>query len=138
MANLSYPFPAVGEAHNYEYLFRADALQGETEGRKARPVLVIAADPATRRVVVLPITTKGEIDGRRTIAIAVEVGGAMGLPRAEESALVIDEANIFEWTGYDLRPAPNTDGSRFGRATPGFVAAARNRFLAAGPQVTGR
>ena len=136
MAELSYPFPDLGEVHNYEYLFRADALHGDTEGRKARPVLVIAASEP--RVVVLAITTKGEIDGRRTIAIPVTVGRTMGLPRPEESALVVDEANIFDWTGFALRPVPGQDGSRFGRATPGFVAAARDRFLAAKPQVTAR
>lgn len=136
MADLTYPFPKVGEVHNYEYLFRVEALEGAIEGRKTRPVLVIAA--AEPRVVVLPITTKGEVDGRRTIAIPVEVGRAMGLPRPAESALLVDEANIFDWTGYDLRLVPGGASSRFGRATPGFVAAARDRFLAAGAQVTGR
>ena len=129
MAELSYPFPAVGEVHNYEYLFRADALNGETEGRKERPVLVIAAEPKSRRAVVMPITTKGEVDGRRTIAVPVEVGRAANFPRPEESAIVIDEANIFTRTGFDLRPAPSTGSSRFGRATPGFVKAVRDRFV---------
>ena len=136
MAQLSFPFPAVGEVHNYEYLFRVDAVRGDTEGRKARPVLVIAArDP---RVVVLPITTKGEVDGARTISIPGDVGRTMGLPQPDESALVIDEANIFDWVGYDLRRAPRREDSRFGRANPGFVAAARDRFTRAVPQVTPR
>lgn len=138
MADLSYPFPAVGEVHNYEYLFRADALDGVTDGWKTRPVLVIAADPETRRVVVMPITTKGEIDGRRTIAVPIEVGKAANLPRPDESMIVIDEANIFTWTGFDLRPAPNGDSSRFGRVTPGFVKSVRDRFVGSNPQVTSR
>lgn len=138
MAELSYPFPAVGEVHHYEYLFRVDALTGATEGRKTRPVLVIAADPETRRIVVMPITTKGEVDGRRTIAVPVAVGQAANLPRPEESMIVIDEANIFTWTGFDLRLTPNGDNSRFGRATPGFVKSVRDRFVSSNPQVTAR
>ena len=136
MAELSLPFPQVGEVHNYEYLFHADAQAGADESRKARPVLVIVA--AAPRVVVLPITTKGEVDGSRTIAIPAGVARAMGLPRPDESALLVDEANIFDWVGHDIRPAPNGQGSRFGRAPPGFVDAARKRFLGAGPAVTPR
>lgn len=136
MAELSYPFPGVGEVHNYEYLFCADALNGATDGGKTRPVLVIAADPKTGRVVVMPISTKGEVDGRRTIAVPVDVGWAAHLPRPKESRIVIDEANIFTWTGFDLRPAPNGDSSKFGRATPGFVKAVRDRFVDSTPQVT--
>lgn len=138
MANLSYPFPAVGEVHNYEYLFLADASQGETDGRKARPVLVVAADPGIRRVFVVPVTTKGEVDGSRTMAIPVDVGRAMGLPRPEESLLLTDEANTFIWTGYDLRPVPKTNGSKFGKATPGFTNSALRRLITAGGRATRR
>lgn len=126
MAELTYPFPEVGEVHNYEYLFEAEHARGLSEGRKARPVLVIAA--GNGRVAVLAITTKGEVDGRRVLAIPTDVGKAMGLPRAAESAVLVDEANIFEWVGFDVRPVPGKTTSRFGRATPGFVTSARNRF----------
>lgn len=130
MAELSYPFPAVGEVHNYEYLFRADHEAGRTEGRKARPVLVVAA--GNGRVVVMPITTKGEVVGSRTVPIPIDIARAMNLPRPEESSLLVDEANSFEWVGYDIRPVPGGTTSRFGRATPRFVSAAVSRFLSFG------
>jgi hypothetical protein len=128
LADLTYRFPALGEVHNYEYLFAHEHDAGLEDGRKARPVLVIAAAPP--RVFVMAITTRGEIDGARTISIPIEVARAMGLPRPEESALLVDEVNSFDWVGHDIRPVPGTTSSRFGRATPRFVSAALGRFRA--------
>lgn len=130
MAGLTYPFPKLGEVHNYEYLFLRDHLAGQTDGAKARPVLVIAADQ--NRVVVLAITTKGEIDGKRTLAIPNEVSTAMGLARAAESAILVDEANAFEWVGFDVRPISGATTSCFGRSPPRFVSIVRDRFLKLG------
>jgi hypothetical protein len=90
-------------------------------------VLVIAAGAG--KVVVLAITTKGEVDGQRMLLIPIVVAVAMGLPRASESAVLIDEANIFEWVGFDIRPVPGKTTSCFGRSTPGFLSGARDRFL---------
>lgn len=116
-----FPFPKPGEVHNYVYLFKADADRGAIEGDKARPVLVIAAGDG--RAFVLAITTKGEFSSAQTVRIPTEVAHAMGLPRPDESWLLVSEANLFTWVGYDLRLVPGRDTSLFGRSPPGFVAA---------------
>ena len=127
MAGLSrFPFPKLGEVHNYVYLFKADAIRGATEGNKARPVLVVAAGEG--RVVVMAVTTKGEFSTSATVKIPEDVARAMGLPRPNESWLLTAEANDFTWVGYDLRLVPGKQTSVFGRSPPGFVAAAIERF----------
>lgn len=121
-----FPFPAVGEVHNYAYLFKSDAERGEIEGSKARPVLVIAA--GNGRVAVMPVTTKGERTGNQVVKIPATVAKAMGLPRPDESYLLTSEINLFEWVGYDIALVPGRNTSLFGRATPGFTASALDRF----------
>ena len=117
-----FPFPKPGEVHNYCYLFKADADRGAIEGDKARPVLVVAAGEG--KVVVMAITTKGEFSTSATIRIPEAVARTMGLPRPDESWLLVSEINVFTWVGYDLRLVPGRESSLFGRSTPGFVAAA--------------
>ena len=51
--------PRRGEILRYVYLFHRESRDRD-EGVKERPVVVIDADPATRRVAVLAVTTKGE------------------------------------------------------------------------------
>lgn len=123
-----FPFPKPGEVHNYSYLFKTDADQGAVEGDKARPVLVIAAGEG--RVGVMAITTKGEFSSSATVKIPEVVARTMGLPRPDESWLLVSEMNLFTWVGYDLRLVPGKDTSLFGRSRPGFVAAAVERYRA--------
>lgn len=86
---------------------------------KERPVVVVAADE--RGYIVVPVTTKGEIDPANSIPVPAEVGKAMGLPRASESAIVVNEGNSFDWMGHDVRDLPS--GSHlYGIVPPGFFA----------------
>ena len=127
MAGLNrFPFPKLGEVHNYVYLFKADAARGASEGNKARPVLVIAAGEV--RVIVMAVTTKGEFSTSATAKVPEDVARAMGLPRPNESWLLTAEANDFTWVGYDLRLVPGKQTSVFGRSPPGFIAAAIQWF----------
>lgn len=107
--------PRRGDILRYVYLFHRES-RARDEGVKERPVVVIDADPATRRVAVFAITSKGErYPG--TIALPDPVASAAGLSRG--SAVVVNEYNAFTWLGYDIRPVAK--GFVAGRLPPGFA-----------------
>ena len=107
--------PRRGDILRYVYLFLRESRERD-EGVKERPVVVIDADPATRRVAVLAVTTKGERHPG-TIALPDAVASAAGLARG--SAVVVSEYNAFTWLGYDIRPVAN--GFVAGRLPPAFT-----------------
>ena len=107
--------PRPGDILRYVYLFHRESRERD-EGVKERPVVVIDADPATRRVAVLAVTTKGERNPG-TIALPDTVAAAAGLSRG--SAVVVNEYNAFTWLGYDIRPVAN--GFVAGRLPPRFA-----------------
>ena len=107
--------PRRGEILRYVYLFLRERRDRD-EGVKERPVVVIDADPATRRVAVLAVTTKGDrYPG--TLALPAPVATAAGLDPG--SAVLPTEYNAFTWLGYDIRPVVN--GFVAGRLPPGFA-----------------
>ena len=107
--------PRRGEILRYVYLFHRESRDRD-EGVKERPVVVIDADPVTRRVAVVAVTTKGERHPGR-IAFPDAVASAAGLSRG--SAVVVGEYNAFTWLGYDIRPVAG--GFVAGRLPPGFA-----------------
>ena len=107
--------PRRGDVLRYVYLFHRESRDRD-EGVKERPVVVIDADPATRRVAVVAVTTKGE-RSPGAIALPRPVASAAGLQPG--SAVVINEYNVFTWLGYDIRPVAN--GFVAGRLPPGFA-----------------
>lgn len=113
------PPPRPGDILNYVYLFSTDAAAGRDEGVKERPVIVLAADASG--IVVAPITTKGEVPDSDTDAIPEVVATAMGLPRPQESYVVLNEANEFDWRGHDVIDL-KSGGFLYGRTPPGYFA----------------
>ena len=107
--------PRPGDILRYVYLFHRESRDRD-EGVKERPVVVIDADPATRRVAVVAITTKGERHPG-TIALPDAVASAAGLSRG--SAILVGELNTFTWLGFDIRPVAG--GFVAGRLPPGFA-----------------
>ena len=107
--------PRPGDILRYVYLFLHESRHRD-EGVKERPVVVIDADPGTRRVAVLAVTTKGERNPG-AIALPDAVASAAGLSRG--SAVVVGEYNVFTWLGYDIRPVAT--GFVAGRLPPGFA-----------------
>lgn len=106
----------IGHVLRYVYLFKSEAAAGRDEGVKERPVVVVDVDYDSRRVQVLPVTTKGE--GRSgTIPLPAQVASACGL--SPQSSIVVTEYNDFKWLGYDIRPVAN--GYVTGRLPPGFT-----------------
>ena len=107
--------PRLGEILRYVYLFHRESRDRD-EGVKERPVVVIDADPASRRVAVVAVTSKGERNPG-TIALPDAVALAAGLSRG--SSVVVSEYNVFTWLGYDIRPVAG--GFVAGRLPPGFA-----------------
>jgi hypothetical protein len=98
------PFP--GMVVRYSFLWSSEARQGETEGRKDRPCVVITAvrrsDQGRYRVRVVPMTHRSAAP-ERSIEISTKVKRHLGLDR-DASWIVLDEVNEFIWPGVDLRP----------------------------------
>lgn len=115
----SIPLPRIGDLLNYIFLFASEAEAGADEGRKARPCMVIDIDDATRRVCVVPLTTKGD---RYAGTIAVPQDVAQKANLQYPTAVVAGETNSFIWLGYDLRPLVATGSIHIGRMPPGFTA----------------
>ena len=107
--------PRPGDILRYVYLFHHESRDRD-EGVKERPVVVIDADPSTRRVAVVAVTTKGERNPG-AIALPDAVASAAGLSRG--SAVVVNEYNAFTWLGFDIRPVAG--GFVTGRLPPGFA-----------------
>ena len=98
------PFP--GMVVRYSFLWSSEARQGETEGRKDRPCVIITAITQLAggrfRVRVLPITHRPS-EPARSIELRPRVKRHLGLD-ADASWVVLDEVNEFIWPGVDLRP----------------------------------
>jgi hypothetical protein len=125
--------PQVGQIVDHYFLWFDEQAAGRTEGRKSRPCLIIAIEPrknAAPRVTVLPITSQAPRPGTTALAVPGDVKDRIGLSRTRPAWIIIDDANIFAWPGYDLVPQP---GGRFVRAvvTRGFFHLVRNAVSAA-------
>ena len=77
----------------------------------------------------LPITSQPPRAGATTVAIPDDVKARIGLDRARPAWVVVDDANMFFWPGFDLVPQR---GGGFVRAlvTRGFFARIRDAVLA--------
>ena len=107
--------PRPGDILRYVYVFHRESRDRD-EGVKERPVVVVDADLATRRVAVVAVTTKGERNPG-SIMLPDGVASAAGLSRG--SAVVVNEYNVFTWLGYDIRPVAGVFVA--GRLPPGFA-----------------
>jgi mRNA-degrading endonuclease toxin of MazEF toxin-antitoxin module len=125
--------PQVGQIVDHHFLWADEHGAGRVEGRKARPCIIIAVEQPKRgapRVTVLPITSQAPRPGTSAVTIPNDVKARIGLTRARPAWVVIDDANIFVWPGYDLLPQPGGGFIR-GVVTRGFFRLLRDAVLAA-------
>ena len=109
--------PKVGHVLRYVYLFKEEAARGREEGVKERFVVVVGLDGSRYRMAA--ITTKG--DGWTNVTpLPAPVAQAAGV--SPDSAVVVDEYNLFTWPGFDIRPLGKTAGYIAGRLPPSFTA----------------
>jgi mRNA-degrading endonuclease toxin of MazEF toxin-antitoxin module len=98
-------FPRPGEVIRYSFLWHREQLSGREEGSKERPCIVVAANPRTRRVWVVPVTHTWP--GKSSIAVKIPAATKMRLSLDDdESWMILDEVNEFDWPGPDLRSVP--------------------------------
>ena len=125
--------PQVGQIVDHYFLWADEQAAGRIEGRKSRPCLIIAVEQrrhAAPRVTVLPVTSQAPRPGTTAVAVPDDVKTRIGLGRARPAWVVIDDANVFGWPGYDLVPQPRGGFVR-GFVTRGFFQLVRNAVLVA-------
>jgi len=106
---LSFPPPERGAVIRYGYLWADESTAGQEEGRKDRPVLVLALSVkeqfGTTQLLVLAITHTPRADPDSAISLPRAVKRRIGLDDAP-AWIVTTEANAFTWPGPDIRPIP--------------------------------
>ena len=104
---MSLPRPRPGLVIRYSFLSSHEARAGATEGRKERPVSVVAAARVVSsgevRAFVSPIPHEPPNDPATSLEIPSRVAWKLGLD-AGRHWLRFDETNAFTWPGFDLRP----------------------------------
>lgn len=91
------PSPAVGDVWRYPFLWSREATQGETEGRKARPVamtLVTHNSADDLEVLMVPITSQPPRDNPFAIRVPDTERRRAGLEPHIPLWIIVDEANI--------------------------------------------
>jgi hypothetical protein len=106
---LSLPLPERGSVIRYGYLWADESAAGQEEGRKDRPVLVLALSVneqfGTTQLLVLAITHTPRADPDGAIPLPQAVKRRIGLDDAP-AWIITTEANAFTWPGPDTRPVP--------------------------------
>lgn len=122
----------VGWVFRYAYLWDWQHREGQEEGDKDRPCLVLAIVTTMEKgapvVRVLPITHTPPAHPADAVEIPAEVKRRLRLD-AERSWIVLTESNRFAWPGPDLRQV-ESDSGYCGALTPGLFAEVKRRFVA--------
>jgi len=118
---MPFPEPEPGLVISYAYLWRHEHHKGQTEGRKARPCVIILSVKETEGeqvVTVVPVTHTPPSDKTLAVEIPLKVKHCLKLDD-RRSWIRVDEVNQFAWPGYDLRPTPgNKSRYHFGFIPP--------------------
>ncbi len=100
--------PAVGLVIRHAYLWWSEARQGQEEGRKDRPCLIIHRrqnEYGETEVFIAPITHRPPHSTERAIHLPQATKRRLGLDD-QDSWIITTEVNRFVWPGPDLRPVP--------------------------------
>lgn len=111
--------PEPGDVLSYAYLWHREAIKGQEEGLKDRPVVVVVAMRMINErieLLVAPITHSQPVGPGDAIEIPQRVKRHLGLDQLR-SWIVTTELNRFIWPGPDVRPAQE-DGSPLYGAIP--------------------
>jgi len=104
--------PKVGQVIRHYFLWADEQAAGRTEGAKARPCIIIAIEPRPNgepRVTVLPITSQPPKPNASVVAVPGALKERLGLDPARPAWVVVEEANVFAWPGFDLVPSRDGD-----------------------------
>ena len=93
--------PVSGDVFTYPFLWKRQQIQGETEGRKPRPVCMAVTTVNTEGntlLFIVPITTLPPSDGRIAVEVPVIEAKRAGLDTGNPCWVMLDEYNsdVFE------------------------------------------
>ena len=93
--------PFTGDVFTYPFLWKRQQMQGETEGRKPRPVCMAVTTVNTEGntlLFIVPITTLPPSDGRIAVEVPVIEAKRAGLDTGKPCWVMLDEYNsdVFE------------------------------------------
>ena len=138
------PAPEPGLVVGYAYLWNREFREGQSEGRKDRPSVIVLAlgrdEDGAIVVTVLPITHSSPTQANEAVEIPAPIKRHLGLDD-QRSWVVVSEGNVFLWPGYDLRRVARKDRYDYGFLPPRFFNQVREAFVALHPrrrQVTPR
>ena len=126
--------PQRGAVLRYAYLWADEQRRGKEEGRKDRPVLVMAVSVVERegstQLLVLAITHSRPKSPTDAVALPRRVRNRLGLGE-QDSWIVTTEANAFVWPGPDIRPVPGRKPPTviYGHVPDGVLQEAARSFL---------
>ncbi|MEP4166137.1 growth inhibitor PemK [Maricaulis sp.] len=108
---MAFPEPETGRVIGYNFLWSHERDAGESAGRKARPVLILAVREITagREVWVVPFTGQDHAETPHAVAVPPRVQAHLGLTR-DASYIIASQINVFVWPGADLNRYPERDG----------------------------
>jgi hypothetical protein len=131
---VSLPAPEAGLVIRYSYLWLREHREGREGGIKDRPcAIVLAARDSSdhTHVLVVPVTHTPPANLTEVFEIPAAIKQHLGLD-SERSWIVLNESNLFEWPGPDLRHVGDRDDGSvaYGFLPPRFFAELRRRFVA--------
>jgi uncharacterized protein YifN (PemK superfamily) len=92
---------------NYAYLWAHEAAQGQEEGVKDRPVVVVLSVQQVNGETVIsvcPVTSQTPEDTSMAVQMPSQVKNHLGLTDRPASFIITTEINRFVWPGPDIRP----------------------------------
>lgn len=127
------PIPEAGLVISYSYLWKRQSRRGREEGEKGRPcvvALIVERSDSDKAVWVVPITHVNPNDEEISIEIPANVKAHLKLDN-DRSWIILDEVNIFNWPGPDLRPLPGRKGVfDYGHLPPKLYNQVRDKMVA--------
>ena len=130
---MSLPRPEPGLVLRYSYLWLREHRAGREEGVKDRPCAIVLAVRDSNdhtQVLVVPVTHTPPTAPAEAIELPAAIKHHLGLD-TERSWIMLNESNLFEWPGPDLRRVGNRDDASvgYGYLPPRFFADLRRRFV---------
>ena len=125
--------PEPGLVISYAYLWHSEFAQGQEEGLKDRPCVIISAvvqAERSERIQVLPITHSPPAGPNLALEIPAAIRRHLRLDD-ERCWIVLSETNEFRWPGPDLGHSAPGGGLIYERLPPRFFDTIRQRFVAA-------
>lgn len=139
---MSFPPPEPGLVIAHAFVWGHEAEAGQTEGRKARPVVIVLAvrreEQAEPFVTVAPITHRPPDDERDGFELPARIKTRLGLDR-ERAWVMLRDLNQFVWPGHDIRLRPDKSNRRdYGPLPPRLFDALKRRMAARWLERSGR